>query len=345
MRIGVASVQVPFIHGGAEDHTNGLINALREASHKVELITMPYRFGPVSEVRRSMDIWANEDFDLINGFRMDVVICLKFPTYYLKHSNKVVWLLHQNRDVYELWGTPFTEELSKSEEGAVLKREITQRDTQSLSLCQKVFANSERISARLKHFNGIDSIPLYHPPKLAPLFYTSNVEPYIFFPSRLEDLKRQYLIIEAMKHVRNPVVALLAGEGGKKEELQNMINEMDLCNRVKLIGYVSNEELLAYYAHCLGVFFGPYDEDYGYVTLEAMLAAKPVITCTDSGGPLEFVLNRETGFVVEPEPELIAGAIDSFYLNKNYAARMGKAGYRRYQELKISWDNVLLKLL
>ena len=39
----------------------------------------------------------------------------------------------------------------------------------------------------------------------------------------------------------------------------------------------------------LGVIFPPLDEDYGYVTLEAMLAAKPVITCTDSGGPLEFV--------------------------------------------------------
>ncbi|PHM09241.1 hypothetical protein CK516_15780 [Nostoc sp. 'Peltigera malacea cyanobiont' DB3992] len=94
-----------------------------------------------------------------------------------------------------------------------------------------------------------------------------------------------------------------------------------------------------------GGFFGSYDEDYGYVTLEAMLAAKPVITCNDSGEAVEFVIDQETGFVVNPEPEAIAQAIDDLYFHQQSAAAMGMAGLERYRTLNISWDNVINKLL
>ena len=63
-------------------------------------------------------------------------------------------------------------------------------------------------------------------------------------------------------------------------------------------------------------FLGCYDEDYRYVTLETMLAAKPVITCNNSGEAVEFVIDQETGFVVNPEPEAIAQAIDDLYFHQ-----------------------------
>jgi len=74
-----------------------------------------------------------------------------------------------------------------------------------------------------------------------------------------------------------------------------MIQHYGLSDRVRLIGLISQEELLAFYANCLAVFFGPFEEDYGYITLEAMLSAKPVITCNDSGGPLEFITHESGG--------------------------------------------------
>ena len=49
--------------------------------------------------------------------------------------------------------------------------------------------------------------------------------------------------------------------------------------------YISDEEKLRLYANCLGVIYPPLDEDYGYITLEAMLAQKPVVTTRDAGGP------------------------------------------------------------
>lgn len=345
MRIAVATVQVPFIRGGAEILSEGLVKAIREAGHEVDEISMPFRFYPVSEVRRSMDVWEGENFEYMNGYALDVVICLKFPTFYLKHPTKVAWLIHQHRAVYELWDTPFTEGLSNTNEGKNLRQDIIKRDTKALKNFQKIYTIAKTVSERLQHFNQISSIPLYNPPRLANYFYTAPAEPYIFFPSRLEELKRQDLLIKAMQYVKSPVVALLAGEGGKKADLKQLISQLNLHQRVRLMGQITDEEMLGFYAHSLGVFFGSYSEDYGYVTLEAMLAAKPVITCSDSGGALEFVINGETGFVVEPNPEAVAQAIDELYFNQKRAAEMGKAGLERYHVLDISWDNVVEKLL
>ncbi len=344
MRIAVVSVQVPFIRGGAENLASGLVNALREYGHEAELIMMPFRFGPTGKILQNMDVWTAEDFTCFDCGKIDRVICLKFPCFYLSHPRKVVWLMHQHRTVYDLWHTKFSGGISNTQEGLLLKDQITKRDTLALKSACAVYTIAKNVSIRMQQFNGVHSIPLYHPPANAERFYTSDTLPYIFCPSRLEGLKRQEFLIRAMKWVQSPVTAVIAGNGGIKPHLDALICELELQDRVKLLGRISDEEMFVWYANCLGVFFGPYDEDYGYVTLEAMLSAKPVITCTDSGGPLEFVISDETGLIVEPSPERIADAIDRLYFDRNRSKSMGKAGLARYHEMDISWLNVVSKL-
>jgi glycosyltransferase involved in cell wall biosynthesis len=281
----------------------------------------------------------------MNGYVMDRVICLRFPAFYVRHPERVAWVLHQHRAVYELWGTPHAGGLERTAEGRALRRHVIARDTRAFRSCRAVFANSRTVAARMAHFNGVEAKPLYHPPPLADRLYTAPAEPFIFCPSRLEGLKRQSLLIEAMAHVRGDVVALLAGEGGQRPALQRRIAELGLAAKVRLVGRLPEPEMLACYAHCLGVFFGPLDEDYGYVTLEAMLASKPVVTCRDAGGPLEFVVDAETGFVTDPDPARVAEAIDELCVSRPRAARMGEAGRARYAALGITWDNVVESLL
>ena len=72
-------------------------------------------------------------------------------------------------------------------------------------------------------------------------------------------------------------------------------------------GAVNDEALLELYAGALGVIYAPFDEDYGYVTLEAFLARKPVITARDSGGTLEFVVDGVNGWICDPRPDAVAG--------------------------------------
>ena len=344
MRIAIATVQVPFIRGGAEILADGLSSAFRSHGHQVELIMKPFRFAPAREVKRSMDSWGCEDFSRFDIGSIDKVICLKFPSYYLKHPNKVAWLLHQHRGVYELFDTPFGES-SQNSENIELKNQIIEMDNLHLSEFSSIYTIANRVSERLSKFNKIYSKSLYHPPANAKKFYCNEQLPYIYFPSRLETLKRQELLIKAMVFVKSPVVAIIAGDGGIKLHLEQLINDLDLNEKVRLIGRVSNEEMLVWYANSLGVFFGPYEEDDGYITLEAMLSSKPVITCKDSGGPLEFVIDNSTGYVVEPDEKDIANAIDQLYAQPIKTKKMGREGRARYSDMNISWDNVIDNLL
>jgi glycosyltransferase involved in cell wall biosynthesis len=109
---------------------------------------------------------------------------------------------------------------------------------------------------------------------------------------------------------------------------------------VELLGFVSADELVDLYAGCRAAYYAPLNEDYGYVTVEAFLSRKPVVTTTDAGGPLEFVTDGETGLVAEPSPEAVAAAIDRLWaLPQATLAAMGDAGRERVAG--ISWERVV----
>jgi len=341
MRIAIATTQVPFISGGAEALARGLYDACRLAGHEVEIVTLPFRFFPDSEVSRTMDNWEAENFSNINGYNPDVVICLKFPAYYLSHHKKIVWLLHQHRSVYDLW------DASKpaSAEAVALREKIIAKDTAHLSGAKRVYTIAKNVSKRLLKYNGVESTALYHPPPLASGLYTAKPQPYIFMPSRLETLKRQDLLIRAMKYCKSPMAALIGGDGGQRPQYDKLIAELGVGDRVRLLGGLTDREMFGYYACSTAVFFGPKDEDYGYITLEAMLARKPVITCTDSGGPLEFVVDNQTGFILPPDPEQIAAAIDKLYYNETLAVDLGASAYEHYHAMNFSWEKAAEELL
>ncbi len=72
--------------------------------------------------------------------------------------------------------------------------------------------------------------------------------------------------------------------------------------------WISDEEKIGLIAGARGVIYLPFGEDsYGYVTLEAFHARKPVITLADSGGTLELVRDRRNGLVVDGAEGLAGG--------------------------------------
>ena len=88
----------------------------------------------------------------------------------------------------------------------------------------------------------------------------------------------------------------------------------------------------------------PFDEDYGLATLEAFLAAKPVVTARDSGGTLEFVRDGVNGFVVEPDPAAIARRDRARSTPIAGSPRRSARRPRRWRRT-ISWDTVIDRLL
>ena len=287
-----------------------------------------------------MRSWASEDFMRLNLYEPDRVVCLKFPAYGLAHPSKSLWLCHQHRSAYELFDAA-----GAGADDHALRQGVAEYDNRHLAAIPRRYTISRRVSQRLREANGIEAESLYHPPPWAPDHYRAEAQPFVFFPSRVEDAKRQELVVRAMALVRSPGFAAFAGEGGQVGRLRELATTLGVADRVRFLGRVTREEMLALYARATAVCFTPLDEDYGYVTLEAMLSSKPVVTCRDSGGPLEFVVPGETGDVVAPEPAEVARAIDGMLSDPARAARLGRAGREHYSRLVPAWEHVVAKLL
>ena len=110
------------------------------------------------------------------------------------------------------------------------------------------------------------------------------------------------------------------------------------------VGYSLGLATSVLYLGALGVYYGPFDEDYGYVTLEGFAAHRPVVTLTDAGGPLEFVTDGETGLVTPPEPQAIAHAFDRLFSNRPLAKKMGEAGNEKLRATVPGWPEVVARL-
>lgn len=347
MRILIATTHVPFVRGGAETHAEGLRDALQGNGHTVEIVAVPFKWYPAEKILDHMLACRLLDLTEFNGTTVDLLIGLKFPAYLIPHPRKVLWILHQHRTAYELWDHPLGD-IIYHPHGAQVRQAIINADKNLIPEARRVFANSENVARRLQTYCGISATPLYHPPPGAELFGTEAAEDYLFFPSRLCQAKRQMLVLEALAQTRLPVRVRFAGAPDVPEfarELESRAKQLGVNDRAKWLGEISEAEKRHQYACSLGVIYPPIDEDYGYVTLEAMLASKPVVSCTDSGGPIEFVAHHETGIIAEPTAEALAAAFDFLWSHRDAAARWGMAGRARYDRSGISWSNVVTKLL
>ena len=347
MRILIATVQVPFVRGGAEVLAEGLRDALCVEGHETDVVCFPFKWYPPERILDHMLACRLFDLTEASGTRIDLVIGLKFPAYLLSHPNKVLWILHQHRGAYDLWDREVGD-LIIHPTGAKVRNAIRRADKQLIPEAKAVLTISKNVSRRLKEYNNIDSEPLYSPPPDADIFYSEEPDDYFFLPSRLCSLKRQHLIVEALAVARQPVRVRLAGapeNPADLELLKSLASKSGVANRVEWLGPIDQEEKRRLYARALGVIFPPLDEDYGYVTLEGMLASKPIITCADSGGPLEFVVDGQTGFIAPSTPEGLASAMDRLWANRDLARAFGRAGRERYDSLGITWTNVVRRLL
>jgi glycosyltransferase involved in cell wall biosynthesis len=340
----ICTTQVPFTTGGAEAHVEGLRRALVQAGYNAEVVALPFKWYPPAEIMRSALAWRLLDLSEANGKPVDLVIGMKFPAYLVAHERKVLWIMHQYRSAYNLWDTPF-DDLSTYPDGAQVREWIRQADNRLIPEAKKVFANSRTVADRLRRYNKIESQPLYHPPPRAESLRSGQQGNYVFYPSRLEPQKRQELLIEAMKFVTTPVKIVLAGGSGDPKRYESLVKKCNVGDRVCLRGFVEESEIVNLYANALAVCYLPFDEDYGYVTLEGMLSGKPVVVASDGGGATEFIEHERDGLIVEPEPRAIAECLDSLYADRARARSLGERGQEKLKAMNLSWENVVESLI
>jgi glycosyltransferase involved in cell wall biosynthesis len=348
MRVVVASVRTPFVHGGAEVLADELVKALIAAGHEAELAAVPFSPSDLERVVDQMLACRLIDLRSVHGVPVDRLIALKFPAYLIPHPEKVVWLLHQHRSAYDLYDHAIGG-LRGAPRGETVRDIIHRADQQLGAEAKAVFTISRNVTRRLQQFSNIDSVPIYHPPAGAEHFYCADeMEDYFFFPSRVTATKRQRLVIEALAMTRHPVRVKFSGLPDSRpfgDAVIALAQELGVADRVEWLGFLSDAQKRDAYARTIAVVFPPIDEDYGYVTLEAMLASKAVITCSDSGGPLEFVIAGRTGLVTPPKAKHLAASMDTLWEDRALARQYGEEGLRHYKALGLSWDNVVTALL
>ncbi len=334
--------QTPFVTGGAEMLVRSLVGALRTHGYEAEIVSIPFRDYPREELLAHATAWRLFNLDHALERPVDLVIATKFPTYFVRHPAKVAWLVHQHRAAYELCGTPFSD-FEHSERDVALRKRLIDLDTRMLGECVDRFSIARTVSARVERYNGLTAEPLYHPPRLAGSLKAGPYGNYIVTVTRLEKVKRVDLVIEAFRHVAPPTRLVVIGDGSVRRELESQLERLGLTDRVHLAGRVPDAELVDLVAGARAMVFAPFDEDYGYVTLEAFLSHKAVVTTTDAGGPLEFVTNGVNGLITAPAAEALAAAIERLAADAQLAARLGDAGYERAR--LVTWDGVVERLV
>lgn len=339
-KICVLNAQVPFVRGGAEMMVQNLVNELLKRNYDAELVQIPFKWYPENTLYDNMLMWRLLDLQESNGQKIDMVIGTKFPSYGVQHDNKILWLMHQFRQVYDLYSTE--NGLQQAENGNEIKMKVINYDNLVINECKQKYSISKNVSHRLKQFNNIDSLPLYQPPSLIGQYYCEDYNNYILSVGRLDLLKRNDLLIRALVHCDKSVIVKIAGRGLELDNLKKLAKQLGVSDRVEFLGFVADNDLLKLYANALAVYFAPIDEDYGFITLEAFLSKKPIITCKDSGGVLEFVSKDSNGYICDVAPEAVGDAIEQVRNNKNRSKEFGNNGYQIVKD--ITWDNVIDRL-
>jgi glycosyltransferase involved in cell wall biosynthesis len=341
----VLGAQVPFVRGGAEVLCESIVREINKLDNvKAELVQLPFKWYPEEQMLNDIMAWRLQDLSEANGRKIDLVIATKFPTYAVQHENKGLWLVHQHRTLYDLENTEY--DCWKSADNTkIIRDKIRSLDKKFFHECKCHHTISRNVSKRLKHFSGFYSEPLFPPPILADRIYPGEYGEKILYVGRLEPNKRPDLLILAACFAKKAKISII-GRGRKEdnERLENLINKMGISDRCKLLGFLSDEDLLNHLSEARAVFYAPLDEDYGYATIEAFLAKKPVITCDDSGEVKLFVEETGSGLVSDINSRSIASNISKIYdMTNKELNEMAQPGYELAKN--ITWDKILKKLV
>jgi glycosyltransferase involved in cell wall biosynthesis len=340
VRIAVCRPQVPFSYGGAEIFADDLVQELRSRDHDVELVTVPFKWYPGERVLTQAFLWRLLDLSEADGKAIELVIATKFPSYAVRHPNKVVWLLHQFRQAYELDRTELGQFGDSAEERA-LRRAVQRFDRIALGEARRLFATSRNVADRLERSTGLRAEVMPHPPQeLA--YRNDGYGDFVLSVGRLDRAKRVDLLLEAVA-AEPGLRCVVAGDGPDRRRLEELAASRGLNGRAEFRGRVDGAELADLYAGCLAVYYAPVDEDFGMVPFEAFLAEKPVVTTRDAGGPLEVVEDRRTGLVCAPEAADLARACAWLRDHVQDARAWGLAGKQVAE--RVSWDDAIDRLL
>jgi len=332
------------IEGGHLVIARSLVTAAREQGYDAHLVVTPdYGFGRTLATYRGS--WTAGVREVAGGRRVDQVISLRYPSYAVAHPVHVCWLNHTMREYYDLWPA-FAASISaraRFKEG-VRRALVRLADWWLLRhRVSAVVAQSQTIQRRLLQDLGVRAEVLRPPPPQR-AYRCDSYGDYILAVSRLAPTKRFDLLIRALAEpVARRVRLVIGGDGECRADLQALSTSIGVADRVVFAGRLDEQALTMHLGRCRAVCFVPFGEDYGFVTVEAFASQKAVVTCSDSGGPVELVRDGQSGLVCEPTAASLASALAQLMEDRALSERLGRNAAA--QVAAMSWPEAVKRLV
>jgi len=180
-------------------------------------------------------------------------------------------------------------------------------------------------------YPGIDSASYTPAPAMR------SPTPLFAYLGRLKRYKRVDLIIRGFAMARHPDARLvIAGTGDHRAELESLVRSLDLGDRVRFLGFITDEQKLALLREAWALAFTSPKEGWGITNFEAAACATPVVA-SDSPGLRESVRDQETGFLV-PHGDIgaLASALTRLANDRALVERLGAQG--RCFASRFTWE-------
>lgn len=232
------------------------------------------------------------------------------------------------------WDQPLTKYFLKNMDGFLTMSQSVMADLQKFNTIKPRIFNRHPIYDNYgKLLDRTDAVQQLH---LDPQFR------YLLFFGLIRDYKGLDLLLHAMGHQsikELPIKLIVAGEFYTDEKpYLDIIKTHHLEDKVILHTHFIPEEKVCHYFSACDVVVQPYkDATQSGVTQIAYHFEKPVIT-TNVGGLSEIVLNEKTGYIVEPQPEMISEKIIQFFNQNCYDEFISNI---KVEKTKYSWEAFL----
>lgn len=295
-------------------------------------LASPYSIEAMRAVKAmDLDVIHSHDPFAIGLFGLAVAKRYRIPYVHTYHTMYPEY-------VHYIWETRFTKELA-----ARLSRDFCNR-------CDAVIAPSTKIEHALREwgFNGlmrviptgVDTTEFSPAPAgdIAALRTGLGVAPderMLLFMGRLGKEKSIDLLVRALPHLHTESVRLvIAGNGPYRPELESLIAQLHVTDKVTFAGYLDRARVaLAYQAADMFVFAST-SETQGLVISEAMAAGLPIVAVADLA-IADMVRNGVNGTLVRPDEGWMASAIDQLLADDDLRRRMAAESARLAEELSI----------
>lgn len=177
-----------------------------------------------------------------------------------------------------------------------------------------------------------------------------NTPQRILNVGRLSYQKNQIFLIRSFALIasKNPNWHLtLVGEGEYRKNIEKLIDEKGLNNRINLIGAV--KDVKYWYQNSSFFVFPSLWEGFPNALVEAFCEGLPAIGLSSTSGVNQLINNKRNGFLVKPQEIAFASAMQKMIDNKLFRMKAGRnasISVKNYKPDKIfnQWENLFLEL-